>query len=180
MNVVKIPKYFEKYDCEWFLNFIRTNKKSYFKVEKSEIDKIIDSVGEVENLKIIFFLIYQILITDEISAKTINPKPKNGIELFNPETSKKLGIYHIHLHGNKVFMWYISCSNKGFNLKFEYLTHPSRNDNYRNIIEIIYKRDDCGFNVDEGNFFKDLYKILKFKVNENILSYTEFLLYSNK
>ena len=174
MNAVKIPLPFKSYDNSWFINFITTYKSNYFEVRKSELVNIINLADE-SNIKIILYVIYQIILNDLIDPSSINPKP-NGIELKNPNTLVPLGIYHIHLNDGYVLLWYLIWNKNNKIIKFEYLQHPPRNDNYKTIIKEIYQRNDKGFNETEVDYFIDIQHILNFDINENlIMTFKDFI-----
>jgi len=168
MNIAKIPKPFKNYENAWFINFINTFKFISFDINKLEIAKLIDLSNE-SNIKIILYTIHQMLVCDSINPPTINPKPTNGIELKNPNTSELFGIYHIHLNDGFVLLWYLIWNESGQHIKFNYLKHPPSNDNYKTIIKEIYKRNDDGYNLDIESYFINSQHILNSYINEKII-----------
>ena len=121
------------------------------------------------------YVIYQILKNNDISPSSLNPKPSNGIELKNPTNLKPLGIYHIHLDDKYVLLWYLEWNETGYSIKFLYEKHPPMNDDYRTIIETIYKDDNDGYNFELSDYFKNLKNILNFDISE-VMKFDEFLL----
>ena len=61
------------------------------------------------------------------------------------KTKKSLGIYHCHLFGDMVLIWYVTKdSNDNLNLEIEYIKHPTDIDNYKTILKQIYKNPNGG------------------------------------
>ena len=81
--------------------------------------------------------------------------PSNGIEFYNKQTHKYLGIYHIHLSNidKSVLLWYFKYNENGIFVHFEYIIHP--NDDYKQILKDIYNRNDDGFNFSENCYFME-------------------------
>lgn len=171
MRIVNIPSTFNKYDSEWYINFIRSYDSRFY-INGIYLNLILSKVDEV-NINIVLYVIYQILINDNLSTSSLNPKPSNGIELLNPFNLKPIGIYHVHLKNGYVLLWYLEWNEMGYSLRFLYEKHPPMNDNYKTIIESIYNGDNDGYNIELQNYFKDIKSILNF----NILEYNKFVLF---
>jgi hypothetical protein len=90
MRIVNIPSTFNKYDSEWYINFIRSYDSRFY-INGIYLNLILSKVDEV-NINIVLYVIYQILINDNLSTSSLNPKPSNGIELLNPFNLKPIGI----------------------------------------------------------------------------------------
>lgn len=172
LRVVRIPKEFKKYNYSFYYNFIKSYKDSLFQIDNKSLLALLNI--DSNNIVLSFYVIYQILISNDLSPSSLNPKPSNGIELTNPNTKKLLGIYHIHLDSGYVLLWYLRWDEKGHFINFEYIKHPPSNDNYETIIKNIYKRNDDGFNIELNDYFINLYKILNFNINERILNFSKF------
>ena len=171
MRILKIPRPFIGYSDDWFKKFIETYNSNY-QVDINYLNNLISTIENV-NIKLLLYLIYQILLTNELSPLSLNPKPLNGIEFRNPNNNKQLGVYHIHLNDGYVLIWYVSWNEMGIMLNFKYLKHPPSNDNYTKILKEIYK-SEYGYNFELGDYFKDLTNILNFNINE-ILNYYNFV-----
>lgn len=154
MRVVRIPREDRKYDWRFFQNFIKTNKCDF----NFDIIDIL-SIPNLENLRLSLYIIYSISRSNSI-IPPIHPTPKDGIELKNKSNYTGFGIYHAHLNDSNVLIWYLTWSNKGYIIKFRYIEHPPLSDDYRSIIQEIYK-DSIGFNISIGEYFTDLESLLK-------------------
>jgi len=174
MRIIKIPSPFNKnkYDNIFFINFIKTNISKY-QIDIKYLLNFISKIEEDDNIKPILYILYQILLTNDLSPIGLNPKPSNGIELKNPTNNKPFGIYHLHLNEQYVFIWYASWDKNGIFLNFRYIKHPLGNDNYETIIKEIYKNSN-GYNFELENYFNDLLMILNFNINE-VLRFKEFI-----
>lgn len=167
MRIVRIPKEFRGYDYKFYLNFIKTYKESSFLIDSKSLNSLLEI--DTKNITLSFYVIYQIILGDSLSPNSINPKPSNGIELRNPNTKDLFGIYHVHLEMGYVLLWYLTWNRRGYTIKFDYLPHPPPNDNYETIIKNIYTKNDDGFNIDMGDYFINLFKILNFDISEHII-----------
>lgn len=136
-----------------FYNKSFSKNKSQFKLSKS----LINFVNNIENKgdrQIIYYVIYRIITENKIS---INPTPKNGLLFSDLKNKKSLGIYHCHLFGDMVLIWYVTKdSNDNLNLEIEYIKHPDDSDNYKIILKQIYKNLN-GWNLYTGKYFKDYF-----------------------
>ena len=172
MRTLIIPRNLNKYDINFFYNFIKTYKESVYIINNDHLYKLLSNI-EYSNLKIVLYTIYQILINDSLYPTSLFPTPSNGIELKNPDTQDLLGIYHAHLNDEYILIWYLTWNEEGQIIKFEYIKHPS--DNYKKIINEIYNRNDDGFNIEFGEYFKDITNIVKYNINEKILHFKDFI-----
>ena len=146
-----------------FYNKSFSKNKSQFKLSKS----LINFVNNIENKgdrQIIYYVIYRIITENKIDT-SINPTPKNGLLFSDLKTKKSLGIYHCHLFGDMVLIWYVTKdSNDNLNLEIEYIKHPTDIDNYKTILKQIYKNPN-GWNLYSKNYFKDYFNATYLKEN---------------
>ena len=135
--------------------------KAFFKNNSNfELSKdLLKYVNDIENRgdrQIIYYVIYRIITENKIDP-SINPTPKNGLLFSDLKSKKSLGIYHCHLFGDMVLIWYvIKDSNNNLNLEIKYVKHPATTDNYKTILKNIYKNTN-GFNLYTGKYFKDYF-----------------------
>jgi hypothetical protein len=175
MREIRIPSPFNRYDTDWFYQYIKTYNSEFY-IDIKRLDNLIDRINSEINIKSILYVIYQILINNDLSPSSLNPKPSNGIELRNPTNLNPLGIYHIHLDDKYVLLWYLEWNDNGYSIKFLYEKHPPTNDNYRTIIESIYNGNNDGYNFELEDYFKNLKKILIFDILE-VMKFHKFLLH---
>jgi len=176
MRIIKIPNEFKnsKYTFEWFYNVIKSQKSSIYLINKEILNEIL-LIENLENLKLVLYIIYKILIQNSLTPN-ISPTPSNGIEFKNPNSNEYLGIYHAHLNDGYVLIWYLIYNEYGYCLNFDYIKHPPANDNYKTIIKDIYGRNDDGFNLEYDEYFINLFNILNFDIKEiKILKFKEYL-----
>jgi hypothetical protein len=132
-----------------FFNKEFSKNKSQFKLSKS----LINFVNNIENKgdrQIIYFVIYKIITENKITP-SINPIPQRGLS-FNDNNTGLLSIYHCHLFGDMVLIWYVTKDvNDNLHLEIEYIKHPIK---YDDILKNIYKNTD-GWNTITNQYFKD-------------------------
>ena len=163
MNVIKIPRNYKQYDILFFFNFIKTYTESKYIINKQQINNI-SKIDNYDNQQLILYVIYEILISDNLVAPVF-PTPNNGMKLIinKDKESFHSGIYHAHLNDEYVLIWYITWDEYGVHLNLEYLKHPS--DDYKSLIKRIYKVE-YGYNENYYDYFINISKIIK----ENIIT----------
>ncbi len=138
-----------------FFNKAFAKNNSNFKLSK-DLLKYVNDIENRGDRQIIYYIIYRIITENKIDP-SINPTPKNGLLFSDLKNKKSLGIYHCHLFGDMVLIWYVAKdSDDNLNLEIKYVKHPVTTDNYKTILKNIYKNTN-GFNLYTGKYFKDYF-----------------------
>lgn len=146
-------------DSKWFKKKLLFDKSDF---NVSKLPKVIEGIENRGDRQIIYYVIYRIILENKIDP-SINPTPKNGLLFSDLKTKKSLGIYHCHLFGDMVLIWYVTKdSNDNINLEIEYIKHPD--DNYKTILKQIYKNPN-GWNLYSKKYFKDYFNTTYLKEN---------------
>ena len=78
MRITKINRNLKKYDTQWFYNFIKSYKYPKYHVNEETItilSKYIENSISKNNLKLVYYIIYQILISDELIYESSYKQP---------------------------------------------------------------------------------------------------------
>lgn len=146
-------------DYKWFKKKLLLNKSDF---NVSKLPKIIENIENRGDRQIIYYVFYRIITENKIDP-LINPTPKNGLLFSDLKTKKSLGIYHCHLFGDMVLIWFVTKdTNDNLNLEIEYIKHPG--DNYKTILKQIYKNPN-GWNLYSKKYFKDYFNSTYLKEN---------------
>ena len=146
-------------DYKWFKKKLLLNKSDF---NVSKLPKIIENIENRGDRQIIYYVFYRIITENKIDP-LINPTPKNGLLFSDLKTKKSLGIYHCHLFGDMVLIWFVTKdTNDNLNLEIEYIKHPG--DNYKTILKQIYKNPN-GWNLYSTKYFKDYFNSTYLKEN---------------
>lgn len=146
-------------DSKWFKKKLLFDKSDF---NVSKLPKVIEGIENRGDRQIIYYVIYRIILENKIDP-SINPTPKNGLLFSDLKTKKSLGIYHCHLFGDMVLIWYVTKdSNDNINLEIEYIKHSD--DNYKTILKQIYKNPN-GWNLYSKKYFKDYFNTTYLKEN---------------
>ena len=134
-------------DYKWFKKKLLLIKSDF---NVSKLSNIIDNIQNRGDRQIIYYVIYKI-ITENKLTPSITPIPKRGLS-FNDSSTGLLAIYHCHLYGDMVLIWYVTKDvNDNLHLEIKYTKHPVK---YDNILKNIYKNTD-GWNTITNQYFKD-------------------------
>ena len=152
MNEIIIEKSLSNKNISWYYKELYNNN-SDFNI-KNDVYELLPNISK-DNEILILYVLYKI-ITDNILDVNISPTPRNGLSFTDLDNKpNSLGIYHCHLKNNMVLIWYVEKdSNNDFNIKIEYIIHPTLTDNYKITLKNIYKNKD-GFNTITGDYFSN-------------------------
>ena len=178
MNPIILPKKLINKDEYYFLEiYEKLSKEFSFKIDNRNVDKIFNSILDINVKKNLYFFFIKLFETNNIE----NPLsyidggiPNNGIEFINRKTYEGLGIYHAHISNidKSVLIWYFEFTKKEILLKFEYCS-PHPEDGYKKNINDIYNNPNS-FNISTGEYLSDN----KYKLNEyHILNFNNFVKY---
>jgi hypothetical protein len=180
MNPIIIPKSFINKSLEFYYNYIISHPVT-FKIRKANVDSIIkqiekttknytDYIFVVENF---LFFLFRYSYFNDITSPLIDTdggRPKDGVEFKDKNTAEGYSIFHCHLSNinNSILIWYPCISiNKKQYIHIEYMLHP-KIDEYIELIQNIYKRNDNGYHIYLFEYFNNLqYIILNTTIDEN-------------
>lgn len=178
LHSVILPKKYIYYDLDWYLREI-DKYEPFFYFDKNKINDILDNIKEKHNsddyLNICKNLLFFILnfvksedIENPIDYELYGSRPKDGFEFYNKKLNEGKGVYHAHISNidKGVFIWYVTWDIRPcVNFVYE-APHP--NDDYDNIINIIYN-DKNAWHYNKSKF---LYKMQY--LNENVQTFNEY------
>ena len=161
-TLILISKFISK-PYEQYIEDFENIACNYY-IDYENLNSVINDCINDYHVKCCLYICYAIVVGNKIDPYISTGVPKSGMELVDKRTNNiGMGIYHIHLPDSKVFLWYLTWSERGFFIKMKYITHPPANDDYISIAKEIYNDVD-GFNISLNKYFYQATYLL----NENL------------